>query len=336
MAQRKLNAASKAAVVALVVLVAALYFLRPDERFRSAWAFANPPLPGHWEGTIETATGDRFPIFLTLTYHEPNRHRRIGRSRAQHRGFGRFEGGAIVCDSPGSAATYNVDGAPRDRHAAQIAFFTEAAERHDGLTPGHFNAAWDGADAIRGSVQFSWREEKSAISGPDYPDTQADGQFSLHRTKAAVTREACARTKALANPSDLLLQSGRVTDAARILGDEGIRRLTTQLERLEKSSGGQIAVATVSDLGGQDIAVFARNLRVRWKLGHEHMDDGILVLVAPKERQARIAIGHGIQHRVPDAVSQKIMDEQMTPRFKSGDFAGGLEAGVASLAEHIR
>lgn len=336
MAKKQSKNATWTAIVVLFLVAGTIYVWRPDERFRSAWAFASPPLTGHWEGVIETPTGKRFPIFLTLTYHDPNNGPGIGRHRAMRRGYGRFDGQAIVCDSPLKAAAYKVDGSPEDRHGTELRFFTEAVGQHDGITPGHFNAAWDGTDAIRGSVQYSWRRGVAAISGPDYPDTQGPGTVSLLRTETAATIADCSRTKPMTNPSDRLAQTGRVTDAAHILSPAQRESLAERLEQLEKESGDQMVVATVPDLGGQDIAIFARNLRTRWKIGHEHMDDGVLILVAPKDGKARIAVGRGIQHRLPDSLSQTIMDEQMLPRFKQGDFFDGLKAGIASLMQHLR
>src|SRR5262245_266270 len=103
------------AFAVLAAVAAALFWWGPGDRFRSAWAFASPPLTGHWQGTIETPTGKRFPIFLTLTYRDPNRGRRLGRRSSRQRGYGSFEGQAIVCDTPGKAAAYNIDGSPEDR-----------------------------------------------------------------------------------------------------------------------------------------------------------------------------------------------------------------------------
>lgn len=321
------------AFVIVLLVAAALMILRPGDRFRSAWAFADPPLTGDWSGTMETPTGDRFPVFLTMTFHESSS--RSGRSRTPQRGYGRFDGRFVVCESSRSAVVYSVDGSPNDRRGSTLTFFTEAEGTHDGLTPGWFNAAWDGGEAIQGRVSFSWRNGPSAISGPDYPDTQGEGAVTFRRTQASSTAADCASVAVAPNPSDAIEKGGLVTDAANLLSPEHEQALTTQLEQAEKATATQVVVATVSDLGGQDITVFARNLATRWRIGHEHMDDGVLVLVATNERKARISVGSSIQHRLSDTASQRIMDEQMVPRFKEADYAGGLAAGIRALVEQL-
>lgn len=318
----------------IVLLVAAVLMIaRPGDRFRSAWAFSNPALIGNWSGTMETPTGDRFPVFLTMTFHDSAGG--LGRGRTPRRGYGSFDGRFVVCEPSRTAVEYSLEGSPNDRHGATLAFFTEAAIGRDGLTPGWFNASWDGADAIQGRVSFSWRQGQSAISGPDYPDTQGEGVLALTRMLSDPSAADCANVTVPTNPSDRIQKAGLVTDAANVLSSEQEQALSVQLEQMEKATATQVVVATVPDLEGQDIAVFARNLSARWQVGHPHMDDGVVVLVVPKEHRARIAVGGGLAHRLSDAASQAIMDEQMVPRFKESDYAGGLAAGIRALTAHL-
>lgn len=96
-----------------------------------------------------------------------------------------------------------------------------------------------------------------------------------------------------------------------------------------------MVVATVRTLGGQDIATFTRNLANAWGIGRKDYNDGVVLLVAPNERKARIAVGLGLEKALPDALCRQIMDEQMLPRFREGDLSAGIEAGVDALIARL-
>jgi uncharacterized protein len=129
---------------------------------------------------------------------------------------------------------------------------------------------------------------------------------------------------------------GRVTDAANVLTNEQETGLSTKLESLERTTGRQMIVVTVPTLGGQDIAAFSRDLANSWGIGREGYDDGVVLLVAPNEHEARIAVGYGLEQTLPDSLCQQIMAKQMIPRFQQSDLAGGIEAGVDALSSHLR
>ena len=129
--------------------------------------------------------------------------------------------------------------------------------------------------------------------------------------------------------------AGRVTDAAEILTQEQEAGLSKKLEKLEFATDHQMAVVTVPTLGGRNVAAFTRDLANSWGIGREGHDDGVVLLVAPKERKARIAVGYGLEKTLPDALCEQIRAEQMIPRFQEGNFAGGLEAGVDALSSRL-
>ncbi len=129
--------------------------------------------------------------------------------------------------------------------------------------------------------------------------------------------------------------TGRVVDAAGILSEEFEAELTGMLEEFETGSGVQLVVVTAPDLGGKDIAIFARDLGNDWGIGDEARDDGLLVLIAPNERQCRIAVGYGLEEIVTDAEAQNIIDNDMLPRFAQGDFEAGTDAGARSLIREV-
>ncbi|HLH49430.1 MAG TPA: TPM domain-containing protein [Roseiarcus sp.] len=124
---------------------------------------------------------------------------------------------------------------------------------------------------------------------------------------------------------------GRVVDQANILSAETRAALTAKLKALEDKSGIQLVVATVSSLDGQEIEPYANQLFRTWKLGEAKKNNGVLFLVAPKEHRVRIEVGYGLEGTLTDATSKIIIANAVAPRFKAGDFNGGVERGVDDI-----
>src|SRR5581483_10282554 len=101
-----------------------------------------------------------------------------------------------------------------------------------------------------------------------------------------------------------------------------------KLVDLENKSGIQLVVATVSSLQGQEIEPYANQLFRTWRLGEAKKNNGVLFLVAPKEHRVRIEVGYGLEGTLTDATSKIIIANAVAPRFKAGDFNGGVERGV--------
>jgi uncharacterized protein len=125
--------------------------------------------------------------------------------------------------------------------------------------------------------------------------------------------------------------TGRVVDQARVLSPITKADLETKLAELEQKSGIQLEVATVSSLGGQEIEPYANDLFRFWKLGEAKMDNGVLFLVAPKEHRVRIEVGYGLEGTLTDAISKIIIINAVAPRFKAGDYDGGVTRGVQDI-----
>ncbi len=130
--------------------------------------------------------------------------------------------------------------------------------------------------------------------------------------------------------------TGRVVDEARLLSPEQAAALGVKLAQLEQQSGRQLVVATVPDLQGYDISDYAYQLGRAWGIGDKERNDGAVLLVAPNERRVFIATGYGVEGTVTDALASQIIRNQITPRFKAGDYPGGIEAGVDALSELLR
>ena len=125
--------------------------------------------------------------------------------------------------------------------------------------------------------------------------------------------------------------TGRVVDAASLLTPDQRAGLEAKLKAHEDKTSDQVVVATVPGLQGTTVEDFANRLFRAWKLGQAKTDNGVLLLVAPTERKVRIEVGYGLEGALTDALSKVLIASAITPRFKSGDFAGGIAAGVDGI-----
>ncbi|MBV8661679.1 MAG: TPM domain-containing protein, partial [Hyphomicrobiales bacterium] len=125
--------------------------------------------------------------------------------------------------------------------------------------------------------------------------------------------------------------TGRVVDGAHVLSAGARGDLETKLAALEAKSTIQFVVATVPSLGGQEIEPYANTLFRAWRLGEAKANNGVLLLVAPNEHRARIEVGYGLEGVLTDATSKLILANAATPRFKSGDFDGGVARAVDDI-----
>src|SRR5580704_431648 len=125
--------------------------------------------------------------------------------------------------------------------------------------------------------------------------------------------------------------TGRVVDQANIIPAESRQAIEVKLTDLETKSGIQLVVATVTSLDGQEIEPYANELFRVWKLGEKTKNNGVLLLIAPNERRVRIEVGYGLEGTLTDALSQVIIANAITPRFKTRDYAGGITRGVDDI-----
>lgn len=130
--------------------------------------------------------------------------------------------------------------------------------------------------------------------------------------------------------------TGRVVDNADLLTPEAEAALSAKLEALEAQSQRQLVVATVPDLQGYDIADYGYQLGRAWGLGDAERNDGALLLVAPNERKVRIEVGYGLEGYLTDALSALIIQNQILPRFRDGDFPGGIAAGTDAIIAQLQ
>jgi len=153
----------------------------------------------------------------------------------------------------------------------------------------------------------------------------------------APTLPACHPTKPpmVEKLDETLSFSGYVVDQAHLLSDAEGHALTDRLGRFQHDTGHQMAVATVSSLHGEGIKSFSIRLANRWGVGRKPSNDGILILIAPRERKARIAIGRGLERELPDDFCQSVMDRALVPAFAKGAYGDGIDAGVTAIIDRL-
>ena len=128
---------------------------------------------------------------------------------------------------------------------------------------------------------------------------------------------------------------GPVLDQAGLLAPADEAALDAQLREYSARTGRSIVVATIGSLEGETIEMYAVRLFEAWGIGGKESDQGLLLLVAPNERKVRIEVGYGLHQYVTDALSGRIIRGEIAPRFKQGDMAGGIGAGVNALITHL-
>jgi uncharacterized protein len=125
--------------------------------------------------------------------------------------------------------------------------------------------------------------------------------------------------------------TGRIVDQANVILAATRNAIEPKLAELEAKSGIQLVVATVSSLGVEEIEPYANELFRARKLGEKTKNNGVLLLVAPNEHRVRIEVGYGLEGTLTDALSKVIITNAIAPRFKTGDFGGGVSRGVDDI-----
>lgn len=125
--------------------------------------------------------------------------------------------------------------------------------------------------------------------------------------------------------------TGRIVDLAHVLPADVAASLTSDLEAHETKTSNQVAVLILPSLDGEPIESFSHRVGTTWKLGHKGTDNGVLLLIALRERKVRIEVGYGLEGTLTDLRSAHIIRQEIVPRFRSGDLPGGIAAGVQAI-----
>lgn len=129
--------------------------------------------------------------------------------------------------------------------------------------------------------------------------------------------------------------TGRVIDQTATLTTEQKASLEQTLQAFETRKGSQLAVLIIPSSAPETIEQYALRVAEQWKLGRKKTDDGAILVVAKTDRALRIEVGYGLEGALNDATSKRIISEIITPRFKQGDFSGGITAGVEQIIRVI-
>ncbi|MGQ4660109.1 TPM domain-containing protein [Lysobacter sp. F6437] len=126
-----------------------------------------------------------------------------------------------------------------------------------------------------------------------------------------------------------------VVDVTGTLDAATRQQLEAQALALQQRKGSQLQVLVVPTTQPEDIAQYAVRVYDQWRLGREKVDDGLLLVVAKDDRRVRIEVGYGLEGAIPDATSMRVIQEYMVPRFRAGDYAGGISDATAALVKLV-
>jgi len=163
-----------------------------------------------------------------------------------------------------------------------------------------------------------------------YASPSRPGLQSVGRIAAGLVLVALLAGAVIAEPVFPKL-TGRVVDEAGLLTQGERSAIEGELAALEAASTDQLVVVTLNSLQGYTIEDFGYRLGRAWGIGQKDKDNGVLLIVAPKDRKVRMEVGRGLEPVMTDAMSKLIIDNAILPAFRSGDFAGGIRAGVRDI-----
>jgi len=129
--------------------------------------------------------------------------------------------------------------------------------------------------------------------------------------------------------------TGRVNDFAGVLDASVEAEIDQLLADLERKTSSEVAVAVVRSLDGMSVEEYANRMFKAWGVGQAKQDNGVLVVVAPNEREMRIEVGYGLEGVLPDGLAGEIIRDQFTPRFRDDDYPGGIRDGVRRIVEVV-
>ena len=144
---------------------------------------------------------------------------------------------------------------------------------------------------------------------------------------------AIIASPALASEPNFPPLTGRVVDDAGVLDTWTQSELTDMLSAHEGATGEQVVVVTLDSLQGYTIEDYGYQLGRHWGIGQKGKNNGVLLIVAPKEHKVRIEVGYGLEGELTDAISRRIIDNSILPSFKRGDFNAGVLAGTTSILQ---
>ncbi|MGQ8881658.1 TPM domain-containing protein [Delftia sp. NA_296.1] len=136
-------------------------------------------------------------------------------------------------------------------------------------------------------------------------------------------------------PQPVPALSARLIDQTGTLSADEARAIEDRLRGIEQKSGSQVVVLMVATTAPEDIAAYAWRVASDWKIGRRDVGDGLLVVIAKNDRRMRMEVARALEGAIPDLAAARIIDQQMAPRFRQGDYAGGITAALDQVAARI-
>ncbi len=155
--------------------------------------------------------------------------------------------------------------------------------------------------------------------------------MTFRRVTWAVALTLLMALPGVAEAAEVPYLTSRVMDEAGLLPEATEANLEARLASFEAETGHQVAVLTVTTLGDEPIEDYSMKVVETWKLGRAEADDGVLLLIARDDRQMRLEVGYGLEGQLTDMASRRVLDHVIAPRFRQGDFEGGVTVGVEAV-----
>jgi len=129
--------------------------------------------------------------------------------------------------------------------------------------------------------------------------------------------------------------TGAVVDKTGTLGVQELKTLDGELRAFADRRGSQVAVLIVPTTQPETIEQYSIRVADQWKIGRKRIDDGVILVVAKDDRTVRLEVGYGLEGAIPDVIAKRVIEEQIVPRFRQGDYFGGIRTGTATVMKLI-
>ncbi len=185
---------------------------------------------------------------------------------------------------------------------------------------------------LAGILGLAWLASSAPTGAANAHSTAAR---SVAGFDARVARTAADTTEAPPSEVSIPAYSGYVNDVAGIMDEPSRAKLESLLDQLQRKTGAQFAVLTVKTTAPLTPSEYKVQVFQRWKIGERGKDNGLLMLVALAEREVRFETGYGLEGTLPDGLQSRIVRREIAPRFRAGDYSGGITQGALACAARI-
>lgn len=237
---------------------------------------------------------------------------------------------AETATATANSATVTAKPTLQDHSVEDMVAIAKTAQTNEALNDAVLNN-----DAIKETLGNDALPIPSAQATGNQATTNQANNNQATATANAQTTTTPKQSTQVPVAADKLILNNPVIDEARILSASDKQAIETKLRSLNDRGLAQAAVVIVPTTNGEDIFDYSMKVADRWKLGKKDTDQGLLMVVAVNDRKMYILTGYGLEGTIPDAVAKRIISDDITPRFKQGDYAGGITAGINRIEERL-